>query len=151
MNTSIGKDMVMIIKNDFVTNSSSTCFIVSIPEKFEVSDEEIQNTLQKTFEDFYDPEELETSFTEFVEIVREYIESLKCGECVYEYDIEYDACFVYDVIEKILENNSFILTSLDIHSDGNNHMVGISIETIKKCLLQHIDSFNIKVRHENEK
>lgn len=133
----------MKIKTDFVTNSSSTCFVVFVPSKYTLSDEVLKKYINESIE-WWDDEEEELTEDEYVETMRdevvECIEDLKQGKDVYK------SCYgdgvdykVYCAVEAIMSGEGFGVTSVDTSGDGLDQIIGVPEEKIIKILGENLD------------
>lgn len=111
----------MKIKQDFVTNSSSTSYVVYIPENFDIDD-----WIRKKSElfEFHDEESPNQS------IVKKIVEKLKHGEQVWQDDVDrsfnsYN--FVYDLFQEL----GMILKDTDTSSESGR-MINIGTCKIKQ-------------------
>ena len=121
----------MKIKWDFVTNSSSTAYIVTVPKNLDISD---VHTVLK--DDSYYIEELGETFDDdkmkFFEAFATNIERLKKGGT---YLLNYDTeCFWS--IKDYLQAKGLIITHIDTPGDGEDVMESVSIERLKECIAQ---------------
>ena len=119
----------MKVKFSFVTNSSSTAYIVFIPDNFKASRKDIMDIYSEELEGYYD----ELNEDDIVKEINEKIEDLKFGETIWEYD-EYMA---YAIIRGLCSYHDFILTSLDVSSDGNGTITNIKKEKFIDILVSH--------------
>jgi hypothetical protein len=139
----------MKFKFDFVTNSSSVCYIVFIPSSFIVTDEMIQDGLdtEMTWWESVDEEEEFPTVKDIRKEIDECIESLKEGNSIYTnpygdgVDIK-----VWTVIKTTLGGAGLFLNSVDMSSDEGDSILGIKEDVINKILINNIDLTNfIKV------
>ena len=150
----------MKIKSDFVTNSSSTCYIVFVPTKYVPSDDVLVDAINREMQwwDFDEDDEIETA-EQFLEAYRDEfmdaIESLKMGQEVYkdEYGdgIDYR---IYAAIDSLMTNEGFGLTGVEMGSGGMDCLCGVTEEKIIKILgenLEFTDFCSNITRSDNEK
>jgi hypothetical protein len=96
----------MKIKLDFVTNSSSTCYLVYIPETYSISINEIRTLKEITYYDVEKDEELVVNGEEITdEILSNIMNSLK--EIIYDLQSGIGTSF-----ENISENYSSMITNV---------------------------------------
>jgi hypothetical protein len=109
------------LKGDFVTNSSSTSYVVFIPEDFEI----------KSFDDLENPYDNfdEEDDDEILEIVRVGLKRVKEGDTLYEED-DYS---ILSLLKDICNKNGFVLDMIDTDSD-RGVLSGITKEAIEKVL-----------------
>lgn len=125
----------MIIKNDFVTNSSSTIWIVYVPESYLINLDEFeeqlkQNYFDETLDDLKDLDiasELEESLT-----------LLKEGDNVWSHHIDGLHYAIYDTLIAFLSNDGYAIKAVDA-SEGNNMIVGLNQGEAKAAFLKSID------------
>jgi len=131
----------MKIKTDFVTNSSSTCYVVFVPNAFSITDEMIEKAIddEKLYWDM-DDDDVIPSVENMREEVSECIELLKTGDNIYldSYGDGVDVK-VYSIAHNILSNHGFEMSSVEMSVDGGDTIVGVSEEKIIKALADHID------------
>ena len=120
----------MKVKLSFVTNSSSTSYIVFIPNTFKPSPDDIIDTYSHRLDGGWFEE---CNEDEIVKKVLEKIEDLKCGEIIYEYDTYEE----YAIISDLCNHHDFILASVDISSDGNGTITNVKREKILEILVNH--------------
>jgi hypothetical protein len=125
----------MKIRQGFVSNSSSSSFVVYVPKNFELTDEIMEIAINTADEiDIDDENELNT----FKENVVYAIDSLKSGKSIHEYDIDYD---VFNSVYEILEKNNLIVTSINGGPDDGK-IVGLS-ETKVKQIMEKFNSIKL--------
>jgi len=120
----------MKIKTDFVTNSSSTAYVVLIPNAFYAEEHE----LEKEYQGVVIEHEAEPNETLYKEIP-ECIELLKEGESL---TYEYDRGIFYTVLG-VCENHNFLIATLDMNGERDTYMQGVKEEQIEKILTHNID------------
>jgi len=131
----------MKIKMDFVTNSSSVCYVVFVPQSFKVTDKMIEDGIEeaKYWWEFEEDEKMPTVETLKKEI-EECIDLLKEGDNVYNSSygdgINYKS---YGVLQDILDRNNLSLNSVEVAGDGETIILGINEEQISKVLLYNTD------------
>ena len=124
----------MKIKTDFVTNSSSTGFIVSIPKDFIPDKKRIIAHF-----DYYDRETggEEEKFSEN-KIVVEFnlcLDLLKDGDNLWFYGEDGTDWRIFNAMTEICDENGFLIVVMDINSEGNNRIQGIKEEDINKWFM----------------
>ena len=124
----------MKIKTDFVTNSSSTGFIVVIPRDFIPDKKRIIAHF-----DYYDRETggEEEKFSEN-KIVVEFnlcLDLLKDGDNLWFYGEDGTDWRIFNAMTEICDENGFLIVVMDINSEGNNRIQGIKEEDINKWFM----------------
>lgn len=127
----------MKIKTDFITNSSSTVYIVFIPSKFFVDNSELQKISNKKM---WYPELMKP---EIFDKIAEYIGILKGGDNIWYYGDDGVDPDIFGMIVDICRNYGFVIATLDIDGEGNNIVRGIREEKINKILVENIDILSI--------
>lgn len=116
----------MKIKLDFITNSSSTAYVVMIPDNFNVVESLAKilntNSYQDDLYEYCDDDE-----PKFIEQISENISNLINGEDLWGYDTP---CF--STTQEILEKEDLIIASVDISSDGDGQITPANTKIIKK-------------------
>ena len=128
----------MKIKGDFVTNSSSTSYVVLVPNEFRPDDDEIKKlyTEEYSFDDELSDEQLLKELPELFEILKE-------GEDLWYYGGEGTNQSLWGMILDICRTHDFLLTSLDMNGEGNNTIIGIKEEAIESIMINNIDLFSM--------
>lgn len=120
----------MKIKTDFVTNSSSTAYVVLIPNAFYADEAELQKEYNEvTSEHEASPDEI------LYKEIPECIELLKEGESLTQ---EYDNCIFYTVLG-ICENHGFLLATMDTSGENDTFIQGVKEEHLEKIFTDHMD------------
>ena len=149
----------MKIKSDFVTNSSSTCFIVIIPDEYRISDETFANAQKELEHDYCFPDDIEEetdnipemSHDEIRDVLHEFIETLKCGnEITKHYEI---SGIKYDLLVEILSFDNCIIDSMHQASSYDNCLKGLETSKIMNIILNNLNLEKlIKIKgNKNEK
>jgi len=121
----------MHVQTDFVTNSSSTAYIIFVPDSFHASDKQIDKAIQASKdinEDVYLTDEQRKEVPEIVEMMKE-------GE---EYDY-YEGENLWIICLQIFTDEDFIVDGIELHSEGHTLMKGIREENIIHTITNHID------------
>jgi len=142
----------MKIKTDFVTNSSSTGFIVSIPKDF-VTD------IKKIIEHFeyynHEIDMYEDTLTSESRILSEFntcLDLLKDGDNLWYYGDEGTDWRIYNAMTEICDENGFLMAVMDISSEGNNIIKGIKEEDVNKWFMNtQLHKLKIEVDDEQNK
>jgi len=116
----------MKIKLDFITNSSSTAYVVMMPDNFNIVESLAKISNQSIYQDdLY--EYCDDDKAKFIEQISENISNLLNGEELWGYDTP---CFC--TTQEILEKEDFIIAMVNISSDGGGQIIPANKETIKK-------------------
>jgi len=127
----------MKIKIDFITNSSSSAFVVIIPNNFYTNEEEIKE-LYDYENDMYDSYE-EAKADEAFDELHDCIEDLKDGDNIWCYNGEGVNSTLYNILLELCSDHNFILASLNMNGEGNNIIQGVKEEKIEEMLINNID------------
>jgi hypothetical protein len=122
----------MKIKSDFVTNSSSTAFIVMIPNNFHTSEDEMKNFYDNSSDD-------EIELKQLFEELPDCLESLKEGDNVWHYGRDGLHFTIYNIILDLCYEHKFILSSLEMNGEGNNIIQGVKEKDIENILINNMD------------
>ena len=122
----------MKIKLDFITNSSSSAFVVLVPNNFYADNNEMRKLYDENCGEEITDEEL---FKELPEC----IESLKAGDNLWTYGGDGCDADLWNTVVSLCDKHKFILASLDMNGEGNNIIQGIKEEQIEELLINNID------------
>ena len=125
----------MIIKNDFVTNSSSTIWIVYVPEGYVIDLDEFERQLkQNYFDETFD----ELKDLDIASELKDAISRLREGDNIWSYEEDGLHYAIYDTLIGTISNDGYAIKSFDV-SEGNNMIVGLSQGEVKAAFLKSID------------
>ena len=124
----------MKIKSDFVTNSSSTSYIVAISENLTFTKQEILAT--DAYQNYRTDEE-DQSAKEYIDACQKGLRELKKGEGIYAYDFDSDIgppqMAFYSIVE-LLDNKELVLLSFESGSDDGKILSLDKEKIINTCL-----------------
>ena len=122
----------MKIKLDFITNSSSTAYVVMMPDDFN-----IHNALFKCKDSYSYQDDLcdyDDDKPKVIEYISEGISKLMAGQDLWNDDTP---CF--NTIQEIVEKEDLIIASVDISSDSGGMLISADKSKIKKLLTRCTD------------
>lgn len=131
----------MKVKTDFITNSSSIAYIVMMPNNFYLSEDEIREIYKEPRSLYY--EDSPPTEKEVIKELAECMEILKEGNNIWHSGSVGVSQIVYCMITDICQDHDFILTSIDINSEGSNIIQGVKEEVIEKLITDNIDILSI--------
>jgi len=117
----------MKIKADFVTNSSSTVYIVFVPPNYELNEEELQKVAQKHWDDGEGNSDSFDTAEEYKERVLEDFEDFMGDSFMYEEDT-----MGFYTLKEIL-TSKFEILSIDVGPDSGQ-IRNISSEKVKEII-----------------
>lgn len=137
----------MKIKSDFVTNSSSTCYVVLVPTSFKASDSTIKDHYLQACIDAGQGDEddiTEDLMEKVIEEVHEVIVELQNGGEIYSTPygdgLDYK---IYNTVHNIIHNAGFGITSVETSGDGLDQTVGVDQDKVMKIILENSDITNL--------
>ena len=130
----------MKIKLSFITNSSSTIFIIFVPENFVLEKQYISKVHESILSDYEAELQLYDYFEDFnmdnfiIEIQNQF-KLFKEGKRYTHYGCSYVEGIEWRTLVKICEDNNLILTKIEMGSSGSDILKGISQESIINFLI----------------
>ena len=125
----------MKIKIDFVTNSSSTAYVVFIPNSFKVTREKAE----EMFDAEYYAGRDEAFTDDILHDIEQSIELLKMGDYLWSYGDEGTPPAVYYAVLSICNDNGLVVSSSEMGGEGNNSIFGIKEEQVVDILKNHMN------------
>lgn len=123
----------MKLKSDFVTNSSSTAYVVLIPNNFHIDAGNIE-----ILWDSVGPED-NLSVEQIHKETLEIIEELKNGGDIWYYGFDGVHPQIYHTVLRVCEDNKFIISCKDLNGEGNNMIAGVREEQIEDIIFNSIN------------
>ena len=129
----------MKIKADFVTNSSSTAYVVLIPNEFQPD----EDFIKQLYEDHYIHYDNEVTDEQLYKEFPELFEMLKEGDNIWCYGDEGVPATLFNMAWSLCDKHGFVLASLEMNGEGNNIIQGVKEEAIEKIMINNIDMFSM--------
>lgn len=126
----------MKIKSDYVTNSSSTSYVVFIPDGFSPTEEQFTEAYKEA-QQWYDYDLDEEMILE--KEVYECLELLKEGDSIYSFCGDGIPQFLYYLILELCTKQDFVIASMEVSCEGHNVIYGVKEEAIEKIMVNNID------------
>jgi len=140
----------MKIKSDFVTNSSSTGYIVAIPNDFYADQEDVLKKFEYHNDGTRGMEEWHE--TKILGEVEECIELLKEGDNLWNWADEATDNRVFYTIIDICEEQDFTLCIFAMSNEGNTRIQGLTEEDMNKWFMNtQLQKLKIEVPDEQNK
>ena len=133
----------MKIKSDFVTNSSSTAYVVCIPLDYVPTDEEIKEVY--SFHRLYGAEDL-TDEQLFKELKFGLFDLLKEGDNLWNYGEDGTHHMMFGMVADICTAREFVISVFEISNEGNNRIQGVTEEELTKWFMNtQLNKLTLKV------
>jgi hypothetical protein len=131
----------MKIKHTFITNSSSTAYLIFIPDSFKIDHDEIENVVRFEILDLIHPKmrPVDDMVDQIIDDIETELEQLRNGEQYTHYDFSEEELVFWRSILTICEKNNLIMSDIDLPTDGGDYLIGITKEVLMDTLVSHID------------
>lgn len=125
----------MKIKTGFITNSSSTAYIIYIPKSFHIVN--AMDQVKNDPKNYYYNEELGEQFDDdelkFLEAITKNIAELESGESLWG-----DETLAFNTTQEILEKSKCVIASVDISSDSGGMLIPVDKKALEE--IQEMES-----------
>lgn len=131
----------MKIKLTFITNSSSTAYLIFIPDSFRIDRGEIENVVRFEILDLINPtmRPADDIVDEIIDDIETELEHIRRGEQYAHYEFTDEELVFWRAILTICEKNNLIMSDIDLPTDGGDFLIGITKEVLMDTLVAHID------------
>jgi len=132
------------IKLSFITNSSSSVFIIFVPEDFTIDNTYLSNLVDRIYRENINENPMDVIFgnnakEDIMEQIQTRFEEFKEGEQYTFYECE-DCDFVeWCSLLQICEDHSLILTEVDLPGPGSSLIKSLTNESIMKTLINYVN------------
>lgn len=124
----------MIVKTDFVTNSSSTIYIVYVPKKYPFTTNKMVNEFNEQ-KKYYCEEDWEPYNTvhQIKNIFDGILDRLKKGKVVYSWD-DIAPGFFWQAVLNLLQKEGLVIQEVESGVSGDDCLKPITLDSIEKIM-----------------
>lgn len=128
----------MKIKSDFITNSSSTAYVVFVPNNLYLKKNEIKDLYKKVYNDGTD-EIPDLTDIQLYEEFPEILEGLKEAQNIWHYGCDGVNIDLWNMTVELCDQRGLFLSILDVNGEGNNMVQGVKEEDLMRIITNNID------------